>query len=107
MAGDPAGRASRSDALRWAESLREVRARTCSELGEGRTTLDDVLQRRHDPAIGCIHLLCLLEARPGARKVDTRRALAEEGLPERIGIDLLDASQVARVLDRFAGGSGG
>ncbi len=104
---DPAGGAGRAEALRWAESLREVRAKTCSDLAAGRSTLRDVLEHRHDPTVGCIHLLCVLEALPGARKVDTRRALADEALPERVRIDLLDGSQVTRVLARFAGDAGG
>ena len=94
---------STDEALRWAQSLREARAEVCSSISDGRVSLDRVLQRRSDPLLGPVHLLCVLEAVPGARKVDTRRALASLGLPERVPISSLSDDQVALISSEFTG----
>lgn len=111
MTGNTPTDHGRGEALVWAESLREVRSEVCASLGECRITLDDVLDRRTDPRVGAVHLLSVLEALPGARKVDTRRALAKVGLPERVPIASLGAAQVDLVRETFttvpgAGSSG-
>ena len=87
----------REDALAWAAHLRDTRSRTCAELETRSTGLAEVLGRRDDPASGAIHLLSVLESLPGARKVITRRTLAEMGVPERI--PLADLTGVLSYLD--------
>jgi len=90
------------DAFRWAGHLRSVRAATQDALGAGRSELSDVLAERCDPAVGSIHLLCVLEALPGARKVDTRRRLAAAGLDGRRPLHGLTEREVAVVTREFS-----
>jgi hypothetical protein len=92
----------RADALRWAEHLRSVRRALRDQMSAGRVTLAEVLALRGDPAVGAVRLLWVLESRPGARKVDTRRRMAAEGLPESLGLAEMDDAQVAATLSAFA-----
>lgn len=103
------GRSSRQEALEWAAHVRAVREAVTTLLSSGGATLGEVLDDRGDPAVGAVHLLTVLEALPGARKVDTRRRLAELGLPEREPIAGLDSAAVALVRAEFprAAGVGG
>ena len=104
--GDPVGQADptdggRADALRWAAHLRSVREAVREQMADGRATLGEVLRRREDPAVGAVRLLWVLESRPGARKVDTRRQMATAGLAESLCLAEMDDAQVEAVLSAF------
>jgi hypothetical protein len=74
------------------------------DLGEQRCELADVLESRTRPDVGTVHLRAVLEALPGARRVDTRRRLAELGLPERTPLCELEDASVETVLEAFGPG---
>jgi len=95
------GGSARQDALDWAAHVRAVRGAVSEAVAGGGATLSEVMGERGDPAVGAIHLLTVLEALPGARKVDTRRRLAELGLPERVAIAGLDDDAVTLVRAEF------
>ncbi len=96
-----------SAAISWAGHLRAVRSTVCESLQSSSETLEGVLARREDPAVGAVHLLTVLESLPGARKIDTRRSLAQAGLVERTSIGSLSAQDVDSVLRRFSADVGG
>ncbi len=91
----------RGAALAWATHLREVRAFLSDALGSARVTLDEVLAERTDPGVACVHVLTVLESMPGARKIDTRRALAEAGIALRTPLGDMSDDEVAYVANRF------
>lgn len=98
----------RSTVLERAAAWRERRDRMCAQLDDGRLTLQDVLAARHDdPPVGEVKLLTVLEALPGARKVATRRMLADLGLGERLRLREIDDELAARVLETFPLSSAG
>jgi hypothetical protein len=93
----------RARALEWAAAARVVRHRVRDDLSAGRTTLVEVLQQAHvDPLVGQVKLRWVLESVPGARKVDTRRALGAIGVDEGTRLAALDAATTARLLEVFA-----
>lgn len=69
----------RRAALDWAASVRQARTDLREDLGSGRVQLPDVLEQPGDLVAG-VTVQYTLESLPGARKVDTRRRLAELGL---------------------------
>ena len=76
----------RQEALGWARSARDTRHGVRRALSSGSTDLDGVLRSAElDPFLGAVRVLWVLESLPGARKTDTRRALArlaiDGGLP--------------------------
>jgi len=75
-------------------------------MSAGDAELVEVMKAVDDPAVGAIHLLWVLESRPGARKVDTRRQLAALGLPERVPLADLTPQQVDEVLSAFGRDTG-
>lgn len=78
------------------------REQLLAALADGTVDLPEVLAARHeDHDWGEVKLLTVLEAFPGARKVATRRAMAEHGLGERLRVRDLDDDQVAVVLRTF------
>lgn len=84
----------RDAALRWAERARRRRQELVDGLSEGRLSLEDVLaDADDDPLVGHVAVLCLLEAVPGARKVDTRRRLARTGIDAATPIGELSAAE--------------
>lgn len=92
----------RARALEWADAARVVRHRVRDDLAEGRTTLAEVLQQAHeDPLVGQVKLLWALESVPGARKVDTRRALAALGIDEGTRLATLDEAATQELLRVF------
>lgn len=97
----PAG--DRDHALAWAADARRVREQTRAELSDGSVAVADVLESgSDDPMVGAVRLLWVLESLPGARKSDTRRALAALGLDGDRAISDLSPQERATVLDRFA-----
>jgi hypothetical protein len=90
-----------ADALAWAAHLRAVRDAVTTALATGEASLEEVLARRHDPAVAPIHLLTVLEALPGARKVDTRRRLTALGLPGRHAVGDLAEADLAVLAGAF------
>lgn len=100
------GADSRVSALEWAELLRSVRASVCDQLAAGSVDLPEVLEARSDPAVGDIALLSVLESLPGARKIDTRRALSALGVPERVRLRDLGPEELEAVLAHFGGDLG-
>jgi hypothetical protein len=89
-------------AHRWAEGFRRRRDELRRALGDGSTSLAEVLARADDGDDGRVTLLFVLESLPGAGKVTTRRRLAELGLPEQAPLRSLSAEQRRQVLDAFA-----
>ncbi len=71
-------------------------------MSQGTAGLAGVLAGRHDPAVGAIHLLSVLEAVPGALKVLTRRRLGELGWDPDSPIGELSDAQVEAVISEFA-----
>lgn len=70
----------RAAAFRWAASVRARRAELRRELSSGERTLGDVLRGADPSADGAVKVLFVLESLPGARKVTTRRRLADLGI---------------------------
>ncbi len=105
------GEADRSRALEWAAISRAARFRLREQLSDGEVTLVEVLdQAGTDPLIGQAKLLWTLESVPGARKVLTRRKLAEIGLGESVRIGALSEQERNLVVSNFGavgGESGG
>ncbi len=99
---------TRDAALRWAAAARSTRHEVRRALGAGETTLDEVLAgAATDPLLGQVKLQWVLESLPGARKIDTRRRLAELGLDDVGSLSQLDAGQrdlVVSSFDRAVGG---
>ena len=78
-------------ALEWAAAARDRRAEVLDALSDGRTSLSEALELGTvDPLVGLVKVLVVLEALPGARKVDTRRTLTALGLDGRTPLDALD-----------------
>ncbi len=69
----------RRAALDWAASVRRARTDLRDALGSGRVHLPDVLEQPGELVAG-VTVQYALESLPGARKVDTRRRLADLGL---------------------------
>lgn len=94
---------SREEALDWARRAREVRQSVRAELGAGRQTLHEVLERASlDDLVGAVRLGWALESLPGARKVDTRRRLAALGLEPAAPLGSLDEPTRRLLLEQFA-----
>lgn len=91
----------RATALARAEEFRSQRERLLAGLADGSMQLAEVLSARCDDDRGEVKLLAVLEALPGARKVATRRAMAELGLDERVRVSQLDEEHTATVLATF------
>lgn len=97
----------RQHALDWAAEARGVRERTRAELSAGMVGLPEVLESSSgEPMVGAIRLLWVLESLPGARKSDTRRALAALGLDGDRTIGELSADERAVVVGHFAAPGG-
>ncbi|MEX0768986.1 MAG: hypothetical protein WD029_10990 [Microthrixaceae bacterium] len=93
----------RTEALTWAANIRSARYRLRADLASGQLALGDVLQfAKQNEATGLIKLLWTLESLPGARKVATRRQLAELGLAEGMRLGDLDQTATRTILDKFA-----
>lgn len=98
----PAVTASERDAaLAWAQEFRVRREALRLDLREGRLTLDDVMADRHEGVDGAMKVLFVLESLPGARKVGTRRRLAELGVAETAPLRSLDDRTCAVLLREF------
>lgn len=95
------GRDQRAAAHTWAAHVRDVRIAVRDQLADGRVSLADVLDARHDEAVGSIHLLWALESLPGARKVDTRRRLLALGVAEQAPLVELSDDERRAVLQEF------
>ncbi|MGB3410918.1 MAG: hypothetical protein WBA45_06930 [Microthrixaceae bacterium] len=105
------GEADRGRALEWAAISRAARFRLRERLSDGEVTLVEVLEQAgSDPLIGQAKLLWTLESVPGARKVLTRRRLAEIRLDESTRIGALSEQERDLIVANFGdadGGSGG
>ena len=98
------GSDARSRALRWAAHLRQQRAETLASLESGEVSLADCFSRAGDDAIGAIAIGCLLEAVPGVRKVDARRAMAAAGISGDVSLadcPVRDRSEVIEIARRL------
>ncbi len=83
--------ADRARAHDWVASTRRRWQGLLDRLADGTITLDRLwLEADRDPAAAELKLLVALEARPGAKKVLTRRALDALGLPQSITLGELD-----------------
>ena len=83
--------ADRARAHDWVASTRRRWQGLLDRLADGTLTLDRLwLEADRDPAAAELKLLVALEARPGAKKVLTRRALDALGLPQSITLGELD-----------------
>lgn len=91
----------RARALAWAGYLRSVRASVCEHLDAGSLSLAEVLDARSTPAVGEIALSSVLESLPGARRIDTRRALETLGVSGRTPLAGLTEEQLHAVSDHF------
>lgn len=91
-----AGGTGREEALAWAAECRRRRAGLEDALGAGELGLADALGPgvAGDDQLGLVKVLVVLEALPAARKVDTRRRLAELGIDGATPLrDLTDAQR--------------
>jgi guanylate kinase len=96
---------ARDDALGWARAARATRHQVREELASGASTLAEVLDRAGtDELTAAVRLGWALESLPGARKVDTRRALDALAIDGDATLGALDDGTRRTVLDRFAGG---
>lgn len=93
--------ADRDAAFDWARQFRLRCAALRLDLQEGRLTLPLVLADRHHAHDGAMKLLYVLESLPGARKVGTRRRLAELGVAEAAPLRSLDDGTCAVLLGEF------
>lgn len=99
--------AARVQALEWADAARVTRQQVREMLSSGTTTLGEVFARAHeDPLVGQVKLLWALESVPGARKVDTRRALGALGIAEGTRLETLDQITTDRLGAAFDLGAG-
>lgn len=89
------------EALAWAARARSERAELCAALADGSIDVAGVLARRHEPGVGRVRLLTVLEAPAGARKVPTRHLLAELGLEPTTPLARLDEATASLVAGRF------
>jgi hypothetical protein len=97
------------EAERWAAHVRGTRTTLCHGLRERRFTLDEVFARRARSDVGVIHLLTVIEALPGMRRIDARRALVDLGLDARSELAGLTDADVESVVLCFGevGAEGG
>lgn len=94
----------RAQALAWAEAARSRRHGLRAELASGAASLDGVLELgRTDPLVGAVKLQYVLESLPGARKTDTRRALAHHGLGAALPLAELTDPERSLVSSVFGG----
>jgi hypothetical protein len=88
----------RDRALEWAGSVRSKRSEVVAALGAGDLSLAELFEQIDaDSEIGHIRLLTVLEAFPGARKIDTRRRLAEHALDGTTQLSDIDRAAVLAV----------
>jgi guanylate kinase len=99
---------ARDDALGWARAARATRHQVREELSTGASTLSEVLDRADsDELTAAVRLGWALESLPGARKVDTRRALDALAIDGDAPLGALDDGTRRTVLERFAAGPAG
>jgi len=91
----------RTTALARVAEQRARREQLVAALADGSLGLDEVISARQEDRWGDVKLLTVLEAVPGARKVGTRRAMAEHGLGERIRLRDVDDEQAEILLEVF------
>lgn len=94
---------ARAEALAWAASFREHRSALRRRLSAGELTLADVLAwpTSAGEQLGQVRLLFVLESLPSARKVDTRRRLAELGVGELTPLAALTGPEREQLLANF------
>jgi hypothetical protein len=95
--------AARRAALAWAATCRDRWSALEAALGAGEVDLAGALGpgTTEDHQLGLVKVLVVLEALPGARKVDTRRALAGLGVDETTPVRDLSPEQRDRLLATF------
>ena len=89
----------RAAAIAWAAHLRQVRASMLSALGSGELSLEGCFELHEDPAVAAIHVGRLLEAVPGVRKVDARRALDAAGITGDVSLGAVSLRERAVVIE--------
>lgn len=100
MSADAAPEPDRDAALAWAASFRDFRDGLYASLSDGSRSLADVLDAG-DELTAETKLLGVLEALPGARKTDTRRALDGLGISGSVRLGALTAEQHSTLLAAF------
>ena len=102
------GAPEREAALEWARAARSARRQVRDDLSSGALELPDVLAAADsDRFLGTVRLLWVLESLPGARKTDTRRALAHHAIDGQAPLGDLTEAERAAVVRVFAGAGGG
>ena len=100
--GTDAPGSARGQALAWAQAARTTRRTLRHDLSNGDTTLPEVFERaQSEPMVGMVKLLFVLESLPGARKTDTRRALAHHGVDPDMAVGRLTTAERDRILGWF------
>ncbi len=93
---------TRAQALSWASEIRNTRNRVRTQLASEQLGLGELLKlAKQDEAVGEVKLLWALESLPGARKVDTRRKLAELRIPGTLRLGDLDVVITDRIITAF------
>ena len=95
---------AQGEAVRWAEHLRRTRTAIAEEMGSHGCELGEVLDCRHRADIGVVYLQSVLEAVPGVRRIDARRALSRMELDGFTRLTDLSDADVASILAEFANG---
>lgn len=93
------GEDERAAALGWAAHLRQVRASVLSALDSGELSLEGCFELSEDPAVAAIHVGSLLQAVPGIRKVDARRALDSTGIAGDVSLGATSVRDRAGVIE--------
>ncbi len=94
----------REEVLAWAGAARTRRDEVVAGVASGGLPLEDVLMGRHDPLVGAIKLVVVVQAAPPVGKVRARRVLASIGLEDRRLADLDDGEVTALLAALNAGG---
>ncbi len=89
--------ADRDQVLAWAAAVRAGRALLCTRLSSGELDLATCLREAPDAPWSDTTVLAVLEALPGARKVDTRRVLTQLGVDATGAVGRLGAADRTRL----------
>ena len=96
--------AEREAVLAWAAAARVRRDEVVASVATGQTELATVLADRHDPLVGPIKLVVVVQAVRGVGKVHARRALSRLGLDDHRLADVTDDQAAALLAEVSAAG---
>ena len=98
--------ADRAAAFADVATTRELRAAFVAEVQAGDVDLSAVFERAdHDPVVGGMKVLPLLEALPGVGKVASRRALESAGIGESAQAGPIDETRRVALAAALAAGT--